>query len=294
MRVRCWTFTVVAALVLYLSAQRPCQGEWIFLGPTPYLSKADSPFPVDGRNPNFFLEDFEPDVPCIPDENTFCGGGQFDALGVRMIYGGTGHGFSVDADDGEIDGSGAGGHSAGASDIAIIGSSTLAELSFEFDFQELGFFPTAVGFVLTDGAGPASGLLAYDSAGNRKEFFTWDLELDPLTTSDDRFIGVINPNGISRVEFIMTIFDANPSAAPRLDHLQYGLFIPEPSSLQLILSSIISIAVVFWIFRARTRLSQRKVRGQSMGTFYLFAIGACQVPVPVPDAFPLGERCALA
>ena len=52
--------------------------------------------------------------------------------------------------------------------------------------------------------------------GNQSEsgFLTWDLALDPVATSDDRFIGVFNPIGISRVLFGKRIFDSDITAPP--------------------------------------------------------------------------------
>lgn len=59
-----------------------------FLGPTSYLSAADSPFPVDGSNPNFYLEDFEPDMPCVPGGSTFCGAIPSEFPGIKRFFGG--------------------------------------------------------------------------------------------------------------------------------------------------------------------------------------------------------------
>jgi len=224
MKIRQIVITVVAVALTFCGQ---CRAEFVFLGPSPYLSAADSPFPLS--NPNFFLEDFEDDPGCVPGPGSFCGGGKIDAPGVRVIYGSTGHGVSVDADDGLIDGSGADGASATASPVYFTPSATFVAFQIEFDSTQLGFFPTAVGFVLTDGAGYLSGLSVYDALGNLATFNTWDVELNPQTTSDDRFIGVLNPHGISTLIFGQTILDAEPSNTPRLDHLQYGLLVPEPT-----------------------------------------------------------------
>lgn len=171
----------------------PAEAAFTFLGPSPYLSKADSPFPVFGNHPNFYLEDFEQKEPCVPGEFTFCTGAGFNAPGVRMTQGIAIHGSSVDSDDFAIDGSGVNGGSAMAKSDMIIGSSSVSSIVFEFDANELGFLPTAVGFVFTDGAGPGSGVGVYDAFGSQASFLTWDLDLDSLTTADDRFIGVVNP-----------------------------------------------------------------------------------------------------
>lgn len=239
----------VAAVTLSLYGQ--CRAEFVFFGPSPYLSAADSPFPVQS-NPSFHLEDFENDPGCIPGPDSFCGGGKFDAPGVRMIYGSTANGASVDADDGIIDGSGTNGASAIAIPVFTNPDLTFwfTAIEFEFDADELGFLPTAVGFVLTDGAGSMSGLTVYDGDGNVVHFDTTNLILDPTTTSDDRFIGITNPNGISSLIMGRTIITASGDfASPRLDHLQYGLWIPEPNAIALVSSALGMISV----FKARRR-----------------------------------------
>ena len=144
---------IVSALTIEFAiccAPREAGAGFTFLGPTPYLSKADSPFPLTGVDSNFYLEDFEPDPGCVPGEFSFCGGGKFDAFGVQMVYGNTGHAYSVDADDGVIDGSGLDGASAIAEDVFFTPSSSFVAIEFDFDAGQLGFLPTAVGMVLTD------------------------------------------------------------------------------------------------------------------------------------------------
>ena len=212
---------LIAFICLGLSmAGSNCDAGFTFLGPTPYLSAADSPFPVGGSNPNFFLEDFEPDEPCVPGNGVICGGGKFDAPGAQMIYGTPIQGPSIEPN----------GHSALATDLGIIiGSSSIVAVGFEIDRNELGFWPTEAGVVLTDGAGPFSGLSVYDALGNRADFLTEDLEIDPLNPATYRFIGASNPQGISMAVFFKRIFDDNPSAFPRIDHFQYGNVVPEPS-----------------------------------------------------------------
>jgi hypothetical protein len=176
MRIRHRTIILQIALCWLVASQ--CDAAWTFVGPTPYLSKADSPFPVDGSNPNFYLEDFEPDPNCVPDELNPCIG-NFDTPGARMVHGGLGLFNSVDADDGVIDGSGADGFSAQASTVFITGSSSLVSFRVDFAVDQLTYLPTAVGFVLTDGAGEASGIGVYDALGNHESYLTWDLQLDP-------------------------------------------------------------------------------------------------------------------
>lgn len=251
-----------ALVVLALSLlSETCQAGFTFLTPTPYLSAADSPFPVL-TDPTFNLEDFENDPGCVPGPGVFCGGGKFDAPGVNLIHGSTGAGASVDADDGVIDGSGADGASGTAIPIFFTPTTEFSAFEIEFDANELGFLPTAVGFVLTDGAGSMSGFTAFDSAGNSASFETNDLMLDPLTTSDDRFVGVLNPDGIGRIRVSRRIIIASGDfAIPRIDHLQYGLFIPEPPTW--LLSGL--TAVILGIRVAASR--QRRTTGSVVPCF---------------------------
>jgi hypothetical protein len=119
--------TVVALLAVPAGADTPAT----FLGPTPYLSSADSPFSIGA--PNFCLETFESgslDVPGVTGNGSVIGpGGLTD---------------SVDADDGTIDGSGTNGHSY----FTIDGP---GGITFTFDpLGPLGL-PTTAGMVWTDG-----------------------------------------------------------------------------------------------------------------------------------------------
>ena len=232
------SLSLLWAVLILGTARESCRAEFVFLGPSPYLSAADSPFPLT-TNPTFHLEDFEDDPGCVPGPGSFCGGGKIDAPGVVVVYGSTGHGVSVDADDGSIDGSGADGASATAIPVSFTPESSFNAFQIRFDADVLGFYPTAVGIVLTDGAGPLSGLTVYDRLGNPASFGTTTLILNPNTTSDDRFIGVTNPDGISGLTFGKTILDAAPSNIPRLDHLQYGLLIPEPTATALVYSGLL-------------------------------------------------------
>lgn len=237
------SFSVLWAVLILCAVRESCRAEFAFLGPSPYLSAADSPFPI-GSNPTFILEDFEDDPGCVPGPSTFCGGGKLDAPGVRLIYGSTGNGISVDADDGMIDGSGADGASATAVPVYANPDLTFSfnAIELEFDASELGFLPNAVGFVLTAGAGELSGLTVYDDQGNFANFDTSNLILDASTTSDDRFIAVMNPNGISRLQMGKTILIASGDfISPRIDHLQYGLLVPEPTVIGLMASALLGI-----------------------------------------------------
>jgi hypothetical protein len=199
-----------------------------YLGPASYLSSADSPFSGVGFS-YFFLEDFEdgalntPGV--IADAGSVVGPGLFAD--------------SVDADDGAIDGSGAGGRS--------LLNSTTTSLTFTFSSGALGALPTHVGIVWTDvgSATPTTGLdnvsfEAFDasstSLGSIGPFLLGD-GLAQSQTAEDRFFGVINAGGISAIRISMAT-----STDWEVDHLQYGRVsataAPEPASLLLALAGL--------------------------------------------------------
>ena len=135
-----------------------------FLGPTPYLSQADSPFDLSGLGVSFFLEDFEDhlfDTPGVSG-NGFVVGDVFSAFPGVID--------SVDGDDGVINGictvpvitppANVGdpnwGQLAGLTDFCDSYSRGGSEgITFTFDeaalTSALGGFPTHVGIAWTDG-----------------------------------------------------------------------------------------------------------------------------------------------
>ncbi len=199
-----------------------------FLGPSPYLSFNDSPF--NGTDfQYFFLEDFEDgfNTPGV----SVSGGTQIDPSDQTD---------SVDGDDLSIDGSGTG----GASFFTL---QTEDSLTFTFDANALGGFPTHAGIVWTDVgfANPndfEGGVIfeAFDALG--------ELMIDsigPVTvgdgvgvtgeTDEDRFFGVVNVGGISAIRISM-----DNSVDWEVDHLQYGR-VPEPASVAVL---VLGVAVL--------------------------------------------------
>lgn len=194
------------------------------LGPSPYLSSADSPFLGTSFN-YFYLENFEDGLFNVPGVTASTGG-----IGYNNIYV-----DSVDADDGVIDGSGRAGHSLAIGAYAV-------ELSFAFDAQVLGRLPTHAGLVWTD-SHPGYDTVtftAYDANG---------VSLGPISaylgdgttlggTAEDRFFGIINPGGISRI----SMSSAN-NMTWEVDHLQFGAApVPEPTSAALLGIGLASLA----------------------------------------------------
>lgn len=230
-------FSILAVMSVAFSmidATEGCQAAVTFLGPTPYLSKADSPFLMAGSNPNFFLEDFED--------------GLFNTPGIvlptnpeaRGIVLPAGQVFtnSVDKDDGQIDDMGRNARAL----MSTVYSTNLLDppiytsyISFSFDADQIGFLPTEFGFVWTYGQqGSIVRLDVFD--GNSidvgfKIFAGIGNGVDN-DTSDDRFFGFQSSEGIRSV-LIATTYPGD-LAFFEIDHVQFGMTIPEPSSYGLI------------------------------------------------------------
>lgn len=214
MRLR-WLFPV-----LLLSAALPSARAGL-IGPSPYFSFTDSPF-----NPAsfsyFYLEDFEDNSLNVPGVSPSAGDTSLNSGYSGAII------DSVDADDGSIDGTCL---IAGATCYSWFSASGSTGVTWTFDAGVLGSLPTAAGIVWTDGSGTVT-FQAYDES---------DVLLGTLTytgadssnyggTDEDRFFGVTNASGISR------IFLSNASGGIEMDHLQYGggaaeSSVPEPASL---------------------------------------------------------------
>jgi hypothetical protein len=239
------------------------RAEFTFLGPTPYLSAADSPFPVDGSNPYFYLEDFEDgalNTPGIAQRNLAPIFGE-GALGTILAPGmGT---DSVDADDGVIDGFGRGGHSMRSNVVFIIDTFPPLisfEVGFEFDQLLLGRYPAAFGVVWTDGP-------QFSSFSMRLTTGLGDTLSTPLTmdvgdadrngsTLDDFFIGVTHVDGIANValqgSYVGTL---TTSDNIEIDHVQYGFLVPEPNTVCQFL-----VLVAFLRRRFRAGCAAKRVR----------------------------------
>lgn len=182
---------VALAVVAPLAARA---GVGPYVGPVPYLSAADNPFPL--AMPGFCLETFED--------------GAIDPLGVSgngaLVTPG-GLTDSVDADDGPIDGFGNGGNSYFGGGIPGI--------TFTFDPLRAGGLPTQAGMVWTDGEGTIS-FEAFDENGASLGVHGPFSHADASNfgeTGEDRFYGVTNPGGISAIRL------TNTSGGIEIDHL---------------------------------------------------------------------------
>lgn len=197
------------------------------LGPTAYLSSADSPFSPFAGFTYFYLEDFDdhllntPGVTSPPGSNNSAAGYSGSIIDQVGLAGGCPAGGSTVPCDTW--------YNAGS-----IG------LSFTFNAGILGALPNAAGIVWTDGAGPTF-FEAFDAAnvslGSIGPVAIADASFYG-TTAEDRFFGITGSAGISRI-FIST---ASGGGGIEADHLQYGLRaaapptsgVPEPASLALL------------------------------------------------------------
>lgn len=195
-----------------------------FFGPLPYSAfnnpsagSAISPFsPV--RFTYFYLEDFEDGALNTPGVTV----PEFATTNISI-----GFSDSVDGDDGVIDGQARGNSS------SLFSNLTTSSFTFKFSPNALGGqLPTHAGIVWTDigrngGGTPLSGDLVnntlFEAFGPSGESlgvigsFSLGDESISRTTSEDRFLGVVNQNGISSIRLSM------PGKNNwEVDHLQYG------------------------------------------------------------------------
>lgn len=220
----------VAFLAVLFTALVPASLAVGQVGPSPYLSLADSPWSSQAFT-YFHLEDFEDGVFDPPGA---------DANGATSILtaGGT-FTDSVDADDGAIDGSGTNGRS-------HYTTNGIQGITYSFDATELGGLPTHAGLVWTDLSGTADVFFeAFDASG----LSLGVINAGPLNdgnsmgqTAEDRFLGWTDPGGILSIRIYQSASDLE------VDHVQYGRVIPEP-----ITASLLSLALLLisGSFRAR-------------------------------------------
>jgi hypothetical protein len=212
-----------AVVALVMSTAASVSGQ-VLVGPSPYLSFADSPFSGAASFDYFHLENFE--------DNAFTPGWTASPGWVRALP--SAFTDSVDADDGVIDGSGAAGSS-------FYSGGTATTLTINFDAGILGALPTHVGIVWTDVgfATPALGFAnvrfeAFDSSSLSLGAigpFTLGDGSAVSSTPEDRFFGITFSGGIARIELTSSANNGNELIASgttdwEVDHLQYGRATP--------------------------------------------------------------------
>lgn len=222
----------LAGVALVGVASGSAVAQTTLFGPSAYLSVADSPFASD---PGLLVETFEDGVFDLPGVSAVPGASTF----TPFVSAPGPFNDSVDADDGLIDGNGAGGHS-----LSFTPNTPNEQfgVSIVFDPLVIGGFPTRVGFVWTDGSnvGAAKIVTFYGPAGEVVG------EIGPVsigdgsfgnTTAEDRFFGAESAAGISRIVF------RSPTSGNNfeLDHLQY-VAVPEPTTLGAVIAGTMLLA----------------------------------------------------
>ena len=223
------------------------RGEVTFLGPTPYLRVADSPFDMSGLGTTFFFEDFEDGSFDLPT------GVVASAHVVRPPSPTT---DSVDADDGVIDGSGTAGHSLRPPLVAVQPTGTprwFQRSVTSFDSNVLGFSPNAFGFVWTDGWQhpflPSHVLLSVEHDDGTRDSTFWEAgwlldNSDMGETAEDRFFGLRTTRRITQVQLEMSFFSDTFIDQFEIDHIQFGYFVPEPVCFPTVLGFVSVAAAV--------------------------------------------------
>ncbi len=201
---------------------RPAEATIIELfGPEPYLSTDDRPDGLFSNDAAIILEDFE-DNDATDKGLTFSGGT------ILLPNSQSGESApvtdSVDADDGNIDGNGNGGHS------YFYGGQSLT-VTFPNPVVAAGLVWTDGDILLTNVLFEAfdadSELLASIDAGDLSDdFYTGQ-------TAEDRFLGILAAEGISSLK----ISNLGGGSGIEIDHIQYQQTqgVPEPSGLCLLL-----------------------------------------------------------
>lgn len=205
-------------LLIFLVLTTPSRADLTFIGPLGYSSPADSPF--SGLNFDYFhLEDFEDLELNTPGVTRSAGTIGEEARAYRD---------SVDGDDGAIDGLGTEGESLFADRGSSLwhwlpwSDAEATGITFTFDTNALGTFPSHVGVVWTDAEAPkvtSVFLEAFGPTGISLGMFGPHPVGDDTTqgtTPEDRFLGVIHLDGISAIRIFQ---DADQM---EVDHLQYG------------------------------------------------------------------------
>lgn len=178
------------------------------LGPLPYREFADSPFATDTPSEYFYLEDFEDHLVNTP--------GVVSELGV--MSGSFGYPTLIDSVDGD---------DKDATNDACVGCDAYFNLNgqegvaFRFDANVLKRLPTHVGIAFTDASSVSDVVFtAFDANDNVLVKITGtNLADEVVKTSclEDRFFGVIAPQGVQRITFYST------NGGIEADHLQYGV-----------------------------------------------------------------------
>jgi hypothetical protein len=219
-------------MTVLFGSQAAVAGPINFVAKPHYQSAADSPLEFTAGKS--YLEDFE--------------SGAVSALGLTVSTGvsvkgasSVVRGPSADPPASSVD---PGGHSVNPlweEFDFVLPQSFWSGLWLDFDPTATGFLPTAVGFVWTDAVASANELRvrAYGASGN-----ILDEWVQTVGASDKMlFVGMSSAEGIASISVSSWTRDENSWF--QLDHVQYGVAVPEPTSISLLLVGTFSLLFGF-------------------------------------------------
>ncbi|MEM9226448.1 MAG: hypothetical protein AAGA45_00625 [Verrucomicrobiota bacterium] len=235
-----YTITLIKYVLLtglFLSITAAVHGITTF-SITAYTSSADSPL-VAGAGEQRVILDFENETPGVLVYPGLTITSLIDNQGIFVLAPGV-FTDSVDGDDNTFDGSGQAGQALGNGANAV-GAGNAGYL-ITFDSPEFAVLPTQAGLVWTDGSSSSLPVHVTFFDGDGVELTT--LISAPLGdggfsggTAEDRFFGAEDLGGIG------SMFVRQPGSfnSMEIDHLQWVVAIPEPSSIALALFSLLFV-----------------------------------------------------
>jgi hypothetical protein len=182
---------------------------------TPYFSIANSP--LNTSSAGYQVNTFEPTSPTLASQ-----GITLTTVNPSSIV----QGFSVDADDGSIDGSGATGHS-----LAEPTSANATGATFTFNNVVIGAYPKSAAVAVTAYNGANLIFTVYDTSMNVSATDTLTNVSTSTPTSDDFLFWGSNPAGIGAI----SVSSNQGFTFLFLDHIQYDtlntISVPEPGAI---------------------------------------------------------------
>jgi len=208
------------------------------IGPLPYNDLLDSPFDLSRRGIDFFVEDFSQGLRWSIRRSTF-ELAYPDPLARLFTPGAYVTGSFDHRHQGDLL---AFGH---WTDIA--NRTTAVDLLFEFDINELGQLPQAVGFRISNAAPITANFYGADGTLLDSLFapaIPLPTEVPPFSSPTERlefysirrFLGAIHRDGISWVTI-----SASGVVGLRIDDFQYGQLAPEPATAVLALFAVVAL-----------------------------------------------------
>ena len=243
----------VGPLAVLCLATAVARAEVTFLGPTSYLSAADSPFAEYLKGPDFTWRIsrteslIAPESSCHPFREILAHLSPSESFSNPLMQT-TGRWTALE-----------GWGCALASSVFttnLVDPPTISSyVSLSFDIDQLGYLPTEFGFVWT--YGESNSVVRIDVYGSHPQETAFKIYAGIGSgvdddTGDDRFFGVSATFGIAAVQ-ITSSYMGNPSFF-ELDHVQYGLSVPEPAAIrQIVIAALLVAATSFGAARSANR-----------------------------------------